>query len=200
MRIFFFLTFGVLVLLFSFPSDSWARRSYYRYTRYWRYKKRWLHLRRLLNRKLPRQFTRKRRLSPRYFKLIRLSSNRKIDKKKVIYFINRRLRRVFRCFDLLLRRSSSSRKETFEPPPIPKKLQLSMKINSFGRAIHTEVLTKNVHQAVSDCFLWYLRGRKYFPPQGKKTALLKMTFAFKRRGFPRKKRKKSRRSRKNLVR
>lgn len=129
----------------------------------------------------------------------RLLPTGRIDKEKLRLSIEKKLKRIARCYGLV-----QKQKGTKETPKGRKKrvkrrakagsrtygeVEVVASLNGYGRVTDVSLKRNSFSKRESDCFLWYFRGRKLFPPQGYKKIKVRLRLQV---ADKRKKRKKKR--------
>lgn len=131
-------------------------------------------------------------------KLLSLRSKQNITKDKLRQSVESKLPLIYRCYQRrnqqlmkarnrarfnTKRRRNVANKLVVRDNPNPArdpnsrhKLRVNLRLNAHGRAIKTSVTSKGLPRSIQDCFLWYLQGRKFYPPEGKRTALVRLLF------------------------
>ena len=107
---------------------------------------------------------------------LRIKGN--IDKKKLTNALTYRIGKVLKCYRTLLH-LHAKKKRKGALLQWSGQLVLASKLNGHGRVNGVKWLSghKAAPQSVRDCFLWNLRGKKLFPPQGQKSCTLHTTFS-----------------------
>jgi hypothetical protein len=153
-----------------------ARSPLSRYRRF-RYRRRWGKKRR------KRKKRKSLNLPALQLKLERLRVSGRIDQSKLKEAIEQKMKRMTYCYKLVVLRKKKQTKSAGKARPKQKekkllgRIALSLKLNEFGRAIDTRVGKTTLSASEQDCFVWYTRGRKFFPPEGNKTIKLQLSLA-----------------------
>lgn len=122
----------------------------------------------------------------------------KIDQEKLRLSIGHKLVPLSRCYRTVMREkmlSMPSVKQASPPVASIKKQKehrkgllqqkgpqqthqvwVTVLLNPYGRAISTKIESPQSPRELIDCFVWQLRGRKFFPPQGDKPSPIRLHF------------------------
>lgn len=120
-----------------------------------------------------------------------------IESKKLQRSIKNKLKKISGCI-ALQRRAAWERKNPSKQgrrrtrfraasplPPLKKQIfSLQLIINGFGRALKTTVLTKKAPLPLKDCFVWFMKGKRYFPPESQKKVRIRVAFAISQKSPP----------------
>lgn len=104
-----------------------------------------------------------------------------IERVKFKESVENRLLRIARCYRQLQKERAEKGKDLLKGstprPPVEGEIVVSLELNGYGRALYTKLVSTKLPPAMTDCFLWNLRGRKFFPPQDRRSVRVSLTFA-----------------------
>jgi len=117
-------------------------------------------------------------------KISSLQSSGKIDKKKLRESLLGKTPMMVRCYRMVLTRAFKDLKKNKKPATVKKwkgffkneRITFRIKLNRHGRALRTTPLKNALPISLRDCFSWYLRGRRFFPPVGNKSISFQVGF------------------------
>lgn len=107
-----------------------------------------------------------------YIKLISMRAKQKFERDKLRLSIQTKFRRLERCYAWTLKkkkRRSKTKKKISQ-----HKVDVTLRLSPLGRALSTQIQSSTMSKAQKDCFIWYFRGRKFFPPEGNRAGQVKL--------------------------
>lgn len=103
-----------------------------------------------------------------------------IDREKFKQSVEARLLSLSVCYRQMRKRYAAEKKPAASPSKTTSleegQATVSLQISGYGRALTTHLDASTLPEGFGDCFLWKLRGRKFFPPQDKRKVQAQLTF------------------------
>jgi len=137
-------------------------------------------------------------------KIAKIAPSGRIDREKLRLSIEQKLKRVARCYELLANppgrgrpkvrrrhygktpprkrpKKRKKRKKRKKPGAILGTAQVAIELNPLGRATSTQLRKSSFPKTYHHCFVWFFRGRKFFPPEGNRSLKLRLSLKLRRR-------------------